>query len=338
MKTKIILIAICVFTSFTNIFAHKKAVFYTNNHDISENLDLRAVASLFGDSDNLEDFEYRLNNPKYQISNLDLNEDNKVDYLRVLETIEGRAHIIVIQSVLGFDKYQDVATVEIEKDYNNTLQVQVVGDPYLYGGNYIYEPIYVHTPTIYASFWTTNYHPYCSKWNWEFYPSFYVTWSPFPVYHYRNHIYTHINIYNNYNYVNYRRCTVAYNAYYTHRKNYCEVTHPNYSFNNRNRGYTNKYDFDKHRRLNYSYSRRNYSENNSVNYSRRNLNYANKKSNSNKKSYSIQNRNYTNYNRNNSIKNNSNNNFTRRSFQTERFNKNNNISQQRENPRRISRI
>ena len=50
-----------------------------SNSDISDNLDLRAVATIFGDASNLEDFERRLNDPKTQISNLDLNNDNYVD-------------------------------------------------------------------------------------------------------------------------------------------------------------------------------------------------------------------------------------------------------------------
>src|SRR5690554_5834951 len=107
------------------------------NYDISDNLDLTAVASIFGESKDLVDFEYRLNNPKTQISNLDLNRDGKVDYLRVIETVEENTHLIVLQSVLGKDLYQDVATIEVEKDLrNNAVQVQVVGDVFLYGHNY----------------------------------------------------------------------------------------------------------------------------------------------------------------------------------------------------------
>jgi cystathionine beta-lyase family protein involved in aluminum resistance len=73
------------------------------NSEISDNLDLRAVASIFGDSRNLQDFERRLNDPELQISNLDLNNDNEVDYLRVIETVENRTHVIIIQSILDND-------------------------------------------------------------------------------------------------------------------------------------------------------------------------------------------------------------------------------------------
>jgi hypothetical protein len=41
---------------------------------------LRAVTDIFWGPRNLQDFERRLNDPELQISNLDLNYDNEVDY------------------------------------------------------------------------------------------------------------------------------------------------------------------------------------------------------------------------------------------------------------------
>ena len=248
MKTIILSLTMLSLLSITNVFAQDRAVVTANNSEISDNLDLRAVASIFGDSADLNDFERRLNDPKAHISNLDLNGDNKVDYMRVIETVDGGTHLIVIQSVIGRDTFQDIATVEIERDRNNRVQVQVVGDAYLYGNNYIYEPVYVNTPVIYTSFWNTNYHPYYSSWNWGFYPSFYFAWSPCPVFRYRNNINIYINNYNTYNYVNYRRCEVAYNNYYDGRRgNAFEREYPNRSFELRNSGYANRFELDNNR-------------------------------------------------------------------------------------------
>jgi hypothetical protein len=77
----------------------------------------------------------------------------------------------------------------------------------MYGQNYIYEPIYYNTPLIYNSF--GYYRPYVSNWYWDYYPSYYYAWNPFPVYRYRNNIQVSLNINNNYNYVNYRRSNQA---------------------------------------------------------------------------------------------------------------------------------
>lgn len=247
MKTKLLSISALAMLSMTSLFAQEKTTVTASSADISDNLDLRAIASVFGDASNLEDFENRINDPKAQLSNLDLNNDNYVDYLRVIESVEGNVHLVIVQAVLDKDVYQDVATIEIERDRNNRVQVQVVGDVYMYGQNYIYEPVYVHTPVIYNTFWVTNYRPYCSSWYWNYYPSYYYYWNPFPIFRYRNHISVHINFGHSYHYVTHRRCASVYNNYYGRRGNGYETRHPNRSFAHRNAGYTNRQDLDNNR-------------------------------------------------------------------------------------------
>ncbi len=245
MKIKILSIALFAITN--AIFAQDRTTVNATNSEISDNLDLRAVASLFGDSQNLEDFERRLNDPKLQISNLDLNNDNQVDYLRVIESVEDRTHLIIIQSVIGNDVFQDVATVEVEKDSNNKIQVQVVGDVFMYGNNYIYEPVYVQTPVFYSNFWVTNYRPYHSNWRWNYYPTHFVTWNPFPIFRYRHNVGLCINLNYKYNYVNIRRNHIAYNNYYARRCNGYERLHPNHSFALRNSNHSNRYELERSR-------------------------------------------------------------------------------------------
>jgi hypothetical protein len=84
MKTKILLSSFMSLL-LVNSFAQDRTTVNATSSEVSDNLDLRAVASIFGDSKDLADFEFRLNDPKTQISNLDLNNDNQVDYLRVIE-------------------------------------------------------------------------------------------------------------------------------------------------------------------------------------------------------------------------------------------------------------
>ena len=249
MKTKIVTLTLLTSLFAGQLFAQDRTTVNATSSEISDNLDLRAVASIFGDAENLEDFERRLNDPKVQISNLDLNQDNQVDYLRVIESVEGNTHLIIVQSVLGRDVFQDVATIEVERDRHNNVQVQVVGDVYMYGDNYIYEPVYVSTPVIYNHFWVSNYRPYCSSWYWGYYPTYYYAWTPFPIFSYRNHIGLCINFNYIYNYVNYRRCHVAYNNYYGRRGNGYERQYPNRSFGHRNNGYANRYELDRTRNI-----------------------------------------------------------------------------------------
>lgn len=238
----------------TQIQAQNRTIVNASS-EISDNLDLRVVASVFGDSKNIQDFESRINDPKLQISNLDLNNDNQVDYLRVIESVENRTHVVIIQSVLGRDVYQDIATIEVEKDRYNDVHIQVVGNTYMYGANYIYEPVYYATPVIYASFWMSNYRPYYSSWTWNYYPSYYYAWNPYPVYRYRYNVNNCLNTYysyNNYNYVNYRRSTCAVNIYNSRSCNGYERQYPNYSFARRNSNVNNRYELDKRRNVGYS--------------------------------------------------------------------------------------
>lgn len=144
--------------------------------DISENLDLKTVATLFGQSKDLEEFEKQLNDPKSALSNLDLNGDGDVDYLRVVETADGRRHLVVIQAVLAKDIYQDVASIYVEKDDNEQVTIQVIGDEYIYGTNYIIEPVYIYRPVIYDWFWGPHWVAWHSPYYWDYWPGW---WHPY---------------------------------------------------------------------------------------------------------------------------------------------------------------
>lgn len=260
MKAKILLLALFAL-GISSCQAQAGATVYAKNSDISDNLDLRAVASMFGESANLQDFERRLNDPKYQISNLDLNGDNEVDYLRVIESVENRTHVVIIQAVLDRDVYQDIATIDVERDNYNKVSVQIVGNTYLYGANYIYEPVYSVVPVIYTSFWVTNYRPYYSTWYWGYYPTYYTAWTPYPVYRYRSNVNVCINVHNTYNYVNVRRSYRAPAIYETRRTYGYERMRPNYSFAERHANTTNRYELDQRRVVNRETNRNTYNTN-----------------------------------------------------------------------------
>lgn len=146
------------------------------NSDISANLDLKVVAKLFGEAKDLEDFEKKLNDPQQALVNLDLNGDGDVDYIRVIETNNGNRHLIVLQAILAKDIYQDVASIYVEKDEANNVSVQVIGDEYIYGTNYVIEPVYIYRPVIYDWFWGPYWTCWHSPWYWGYWP---VWWAPY---------------------------------------------------------------------------------------------------------------------------------------------------------------
>ena len=157
------------------------------NSDIAANLDLKVVAKIFGEAKDLEDFEARLNNPDSAFVNLDLNGDGDVDYIRVIETTNGNRHLIVLQAVLAKDIYQDVASIYVEKDEANNVSVQVIGDEYIYGANYVIEPVYIYRPAIYDWFWSPYWVCWSSPWYWGWWPNWWYTWHPVHFWAYWDH-------------------------------------------------------------------------------------------------------------------------------------------------------
>lgn len=245
--TKIFVLFAFLFFGVMQAQRGSSATVTAQNHDISDNLDLQAVASVFGESNDLEDFERRLNDPSLQLSNLDLNGDGYVDYLRVIEVAEGNNRIIVIQSVLGQDLFQDVATIEIERqrqrssNNNTNIHVQIVGNPYLYGPNYIYEPFFYRTPVFFDYFWMSTYRPYFSPWYWGYYPTYFNYWAPMSPYHYHRHVYSHINARNRFVYTEQRRMSRADRIYGGVSRNAYERTANSRSFASRNNNASNRY-------------------------------------------------------------------------------------------------
>ena len=67
MKTALPLVFLLLF-GMNSMMAQDRTTVRANSIDISDNLDLRAVAHIFGEASNLEDFERRLNDPEFQIS------------------------------------------------------------------------------------------------------------------------------------------------------------------------------------------------------------------------------------------------------------------------------
>lgn len=202
--------------------------------DISYNLDLRAVANVFADSRNLEEFERRLNDYDEGINNLDLNQDGQVDYLRVIEANKGNDRLVVIQAVLDRDIFQDVASIVLERRWNSRTYVQVIGDPFVYGPYYIIEPVYVYTPPIFSFFWGHAYVAWHSPYYWGYYPSYYRYYNPRPVNVYVNNI----NIYidksrNTYNYSD----RIRSNEYNSMRR---EVSRSDYERRNPDRSFASR--------------------------------------------------------------------------------------------------
>lgn len=154
--------------------------------EAAQGLDLVAVAELFKNARNLEEFERRLNDPETGVNNLDLNEDGNVDFIRVVEEADDDVRLIILQVPLAENEFQDVATIEAEKE-DEEVRVQVHGNEELYGPSYYVAPtvVHVHVWPIFGWIWRPAYRPYRSVYYFGFYPRWWRPFHPVPVHVYR---------------------------------------------------------------------------------------------------------------------------------------------------------
>lgn len=205
------------------------------NNDWSFYLDLQAVAAAFAESRNVQEFEQILNSSRYMINNLDLNRDGFIDYLRVLEIYQGNYHTFLIQACLAANVFQDVATLVAER-MPDRLYVEVIGDPYLYGYNYIVRPTFVVRPPMWDAFGRPQYNPWSSPYYYGYWPNYYQ--QPKPVY--LNHYQAYVNTYmTNHHYCHH--CDYPEQPHYagysqmtqSHRRNDFATQYPDRSFSHR---------------------------------------------------------------------------------------------------------
>ena len=185
------------------------------NSDPSFYLDLNAVAAAFAESRSVREFEELLNSSRYMINNLDLNGDGWIDYLRVIETHSGYYHTLLIQACVAPGMFQDVATLIAERRAS-TLYVEVVGDRYLYGYNYIVRPVFVKRPPMWDVYGRATYAVWSSPYYYDYYPSYYTRPRPIYLNHYQAYVTTYMT---NHHYCH--RCEYPTTVFYT---NYTSMT------------------------------------------------------------------------------------------------------------------
>ena len=154
-------------------------------------LDLNAVAAAFAESNSVRDFEQILNSSRYMINNLDLNRDGWVDYVRVIETSKGYYHSLLLQACLAPGVFQDVATIVAERR-PDLLFVEVIGDRYLYGYNYIVRPVFVKRPPLWTAYGRSTYAVWSSPYYYGAFPSYYTQLKPVYINHYQAYVKTYM--------------------------------------------------------------------------------------------------------------------------------------------------
>ena len=101
---------------------------------------LEGALELLKESKSLEDFEKKLNAEDNYVNNLDLNEDGEVDYVRVIDNMDGKVHAITLQVPLNEKESQDVAVIGVQEEGKETTVLQIIGDADVYGEETLVEP------------------------------------------------------------------------------------------------------------------------------------------------------------------------------------------------------
>ncbi|MBN2809231.1 MAG: hypothetical protein JXR80_07030 [Deltaproteobacteria bacterium] len=138
-----------------------------------DGLDLASLGSLLKKAENAADLERLLNDPKTGLNNLDLNEDGKVDYIKVTEfgNEQTKGFSLTVEPAAG--ETQEVATIEIEKTADDQASVQVKGNEQIYGQNHYYHNSFGLTDMLFM-YWLFRPHPfYASPWGYGSYPGYY---------------------------------------------------------------------------------------------------------------------------------------------------------------------
>jgi hypothetical protein len=209
-----------------------------------DNLNLYAVLDIFQKSKTLEEFERAINSKDRNINNLDLNNDNFIDYIRVVSYRDGGSYSIVLRVAINSYEDQDVAVIEVNKNRYGKIVVQIIGDEELYGEDYIVEPssentfgtlnpgyignqrvfsdrywdrvFYVNDWPIIINLFSPSFVIYISPWRWGYYPYYWRPWTPIYYYNYWGyHSYYYRNPF--YRRTGYIRYPLSYSYYSTIR-------------------------------------------------------------------------------------------------------------------------
>jgi hypothetical protein len=145
----------------------------TKYNKAADGLDLKSVGTLLEKSKNATDFETLLNSKDEGINNLDLNQDNIVDYIKVTEYGDKRTKGFSLTTEVSPGEEQEIATIEVEKANNRQANVNIHGNQQIYGNshhNYLYSGVGTF---LLMSYLFSPHSLYASPYGWGRYPNYY---------------------------------------------------------------------------------------------------------------------------------------------------------------------
>ena len=172
-------------------FKAKTGVTAAVEADAKSGLDLQALMGLAKTVKNGEELEKKLNEPE-GINNLDLNEDDVVDYIAVAEYGNKDAWGFSLTTEPEQGQVQEVATLEFERQPNEQVKMSTTGSRNIYGPSMTYMAVSSVANVMMWSYLLNRTGPYYhSPYRWGFYPSYYhpYRYSSYSSYHSRTRSY-----------------------------------------------------------------------------------------------------------------------------------------------------
>ncbi|MBK7233014.1 MAG: hypothetical protein IPH93_12330 [Saprospiraceae bacterium] len=209
-----------------------------------DHFSLESALQMFKIAESPEDFEKLINDEKNKVTNLDLNQDGDVDFVRVNEFQEDDVRIFVLSVDISETESQDIAVIELEKNGDESAVIQIVGDEEIFGEALIVEPsdpddhmmdkeeskgngpsALEEDRIIVVNVWgwpcvrrvyTYGYRPWRPNWRWSNYPTYWAPRRPWgwAVWHPFRHVHVGPHV----RYIHTRRCVSAPRIYAPHHR------------------------------------------------------------------------------------------------------------------------
>lgn len=138
--------------------------------EFSKGLDLDAVTLLAKKAKDAADFEKLLNSESEAVNNIDLNKDNKVDYIKVTEFgSDPEQKSFSLTTELAPGEVQEIATIAFKRE-GDKAAVQTTGNPSLYGPGSYHHSSFGLTDALLLSWLFSNRPSYSSPYGYGNYP------------------------------------------------------------------------------------------------------------------------------------------------------------------------
>ena len=152
----------------------------------ADGLDLQAVGAVLKKAKDAEEFEKLLNDPNEGVNNLDLDENDLVDFIKVTEYGNESVKGFSLTTETATDQEQEIATIEIKKTSNQEADVQIHGNRQIYGDTHYYHSRFSVMDFLLISYMFRPHPYYASPWRYGYRPSYYRPYPHAPVTTYRN--------------------------------------------------------------------------------------------------------------------------------------------------------